>query len=716
MVISLYSKLSRVLGCEGKRMDLKRLFKGVGVAFLLAFTVCGASSAYAENSEQPAADSETYYVWFDGSIGVKQLRSNMEPWYAGATDVCVTVTDGKVTLPTSASTAANMYDYTLNGWYDVYNNKYYGKQYLGSEVSVTRNTVFYADWVATSYDLGTSSRAKVANQPDTSSFITNDVFDYNELFNLRSAANDTTKATLTDAMHKEHWQLTSASESSLQFAFLNWAYNDMTGALTLGTLDGYKSDVRNNSNTEITQGIITDTDGNISTNGQAILDALFTKKSEFGRTYLGEGDGLYQYVDDSSDEFYGYYYYDSTKNGASYNLSQQSFVLYSQPEYVVEQSLNKKTNKWEYKSPVKKTTAFLPFNDSDSGEYDEKDGEINYWFGLQSTIDFWLPNNPGTGGNKADTGKEMEFRFSGDDDVWVFVDDVLVLDLGGMHGARSGSINFSTGKVETEVSKDTFEESELPSSITSGNHELKIYYLERGSSQSNCSIYFNIAPKYALTIAKKDADDDTAALEGARFGVYTDKACTVPAQLWNSVTETGSATNEFMTGSDGKATCYGLVAGNTYYVKELQAPEGYEIVATDPIRITISNDGEASADAGADFTVDAADRMYYLTVTNSKKTVPDDPDDPDDPDNPDDPVDPDNPDDPDNPSDPDTPDTPSDPTDLDPSKKQPEDSTKKKTDGTIPATGDSAWMLAVPCLLSLAVACLWFAKKRVFDK
>ncbi len=704
-------------------MNLKRYLKGLGIALLLMFAASGANSAYATEGEPAAEESTTYYVWFDGSIGLKQLNKNLGPWYADADDTCVKVTDGKVTLPKSADLSAK-YGYTLNGWYDIYNKRYYGKQYLGSEVSVTRDTVFYADWVATTYDLGTSSRAKVTDQPDTSSFITNDVFDYNELFNLRSAAlatDDASGTSLTDATHTEYWKLVSAGESadmgtSLQFAFLNWAYDDIAGAKTLASLNGYKSDEANMSKDEITQGIITDTDGNVSSNGQAILGALFTKKSEAGRTYLGEGDGLYQYEDDATDEHYGYYYYDSFKNGASYNKSQQSFVLYKDPEYVLGQKKN--GSSWTYNN--KNTTALLPFNDSETGKYDEKDGSINYWFGLQSTIDFWLPNDPGTGGNIADTGKEMEFRFSGDDDVWVFVDDTLVLDLGGMHGARGGSINFSTGEVKTEVSKGEYKPGSLPSSIKSGNHELKVYYLERGSSQSNCSIYFNIAPKYALTIAKKDASDKTTALEGARFGVYTDKACTVPAQLWGSVTETGSAENEFVTGSNGLATCYGLVAGNTYYVKELQAPEGYEIVSTDPVRITISNDGKASADAGADFTVDAADRMYYLTVTNSKKAVPEDPEEPEDPT---DPTEPEDPTDPTNPETPETPENPSSPTEPENTKKPAKSTTtattttvSKKTSGSIPATGDSSWGLMVPCLLGLAAICMGLAKKRTCGK
>ena len=277
-------------------------------------------------------------------------------------------------------------------------------------------------------------------------------------------------------------------------------------------------------------------------------------------------------------------------------------------------------NTWT-KNTTNPPSAFLPFNDNDTGIYNEKDGTINYWFGMQSSIDFWLPNDSGEGGNKADTGKPMEFRFSGDDDVWVFVDDTLVLDLGGIHGALMGTINFSDGKVNTAGTV-----TDLPA-FTAGNHTLTIYYLERGSSESNCSIYFNIAPKYSLSIQKTDAADSNTLLPGATFGVYTDASCTQPAQLWNSAADETENQNTprtaFTTDENGVASCYGLVAGNTYYVKELKAPDGYN-ASKDVYIVALDIGGNVTPVEGV-LAADATGKKITLTVKNEKIKQPDKP-------------------------------------------------------------------------------------------
>jgi fibro-slime domain-containing protein len=215
---------------------------------------------------------------------------------------------------------------------------------------------------------------------------------------------------------------------------------------------------------------------------------------------------------------------------------------------------------------------------------------------MSSEINFFLPNAVNGANitssadyvNYSDHDREMIFKFAGDDDVWVFVDDQLVLDMGGVHGKVYGEINFSTGKWTiahngAKKSEDggimTFQSGTGSTwtgniDIAEGDHKLKIYYLERGSSQSNCAIYFNIAPKYALRFEKMDSSNKTVKLK-AKFGVYTDEACTVAADLY-SYYNTSIHTNEFaIDGDNGLKHLGGLVAGRTYYIKELQAPENY---------------------------------------------------------------------------------------------------------------------------------------------
>lgn len=147
----------------------------------------------------------------------------------------------------------------------------------------------------------------------------------------------------------------------------------------------------------------------------------------------------------------------------------------------------------------------------------------NYWFGMTMEFSF-IQGQDGklvhvdSNGNKK-PAQEMVFTFSGDDDVWVFIDDVLVLDLGGTHGTVTGSINFSTGEVKQYLdwnkSKETDTATSFPTTLrecfvranatnrvewdSDGSrfadyttHTLKFYYLERGQAVANCSIRFNL--------------------------------------------------------------------------------------------------------------------------------------------------------------------------------------------------------------------------------
>ena len=139
---------------------------------------------------------------------------------------------------------------------------------------------------------------------------------------------------------------------------------------------------------------------------------------------------------------------------------------------------------------------FFPFTDED-------DNMTDYGFGMRMDVEFELTDD-GT----IDGTRPMTFHFSGDDDVWVFIDGKLALDLGGLHSRRGGTIDFSDGTVTydpvTYVEDDKTitvpvtavagkkPDTDFLKSLEEGTHTLTMYYLERGGNDSNCEIKFNL--------------------------------------------------------------------------------------------------------------------------------------------------------------------------------------------------------------------------------
>ncbi len=166
-----------------------------------------------------------------------------------------------------------------------------------------------------------------------------------------------------------------------------------------------------------------------------------------------------------------------------------------------------------------------------TGDSHTNSQETNTWFGMTMEFDFEIANNGqiyDMNGNLQD----MVFNFTGDDDVLVYIDNVLVLNVAGTHGAQMATINFATGNVahptdescypqvgidnsESSTIKEKFETAyaeaakknsnsilagtTLNEDMFEGNtfangtrHTLKFFYLERGGSRSFCDIYFNM--------------------------------------------------------------------------------------------------------------------------------------------------------------------------------------------------------------------------------
>ena len=100
-----------------------------------------------------------------------------------------------------------------------------------------------------------------------------------------------------------------------------------------------------------------------------------------------------------------------------------------------------------------------------------------------------------------------------------------------------------------------------------------MYYLERGAGGSNCKVKFNISTRYGLKLLKEDVLTREM-LNGAEFTVYTNKACTEEADLWESheAFEAGEEPRSTFVVENGETNFWGLAAGNTYYIKETNIP------------------------------------------------------------------------------------------------------------------------------------------------
>lgn len=151
------------------------------------------------------------------------------------------------------------------------------------------------------------------------------------------------------------------------------------------------------------------------------------------------------------------------------------------------------------------------------------------WFGMVVELDFYIP----VGGKV--NGEDLEYIFSGDDDLWVFIDDELVLDIGGGHGAITGKLNFTqkTSWVENAVTVTDYNsiaETIAPvdgvisdAACAPGKHTLKMFYMERCGSVSNCFMKFNLpqVPQGAVTVQKDVVDENGAAISSLSDKLFT---------------------------------------------------------------------------------------------------------------------------------------------------------------------------------------------------
>lgn len=279
------------------------------------------------------------------------------------------------------------------------------------------------------------------------------------------------------------------------------------------------------------------------------LSYLFDGSSQTGKAAYMDVDGLLR-VDDQ-----GYYYYNSQDNFAQFNSDGNgsgSFTLY---------------NRWGVEAAGSSPDGqFFPFNTGDE-VFDERNGQlveqqintsqghrdlistdevINHYFGLNMSTRFIQQNGGYTAPDGTQGRQEVTYNFSGDDDVWIYIDGVLVGDLGGIHDKTSIEINFVSGEVIVYDDQDNNNEynsdrdgapyrqttlyalfesalgDDFNAAAFSGAtfaddtyHTLDFFYLERGNTDSNMSLKYNLVNIPESGIVKVDQYGDE--LAGVQF-------------------------------------------------------------------------------------------------------------------------------------------------------------------------------------------------------
>lgn len=177
---------------------------------------------------------------------------------------------------------------------------------------------------------------------------------------------------------------------------------------------------------------------------------------------------------------------------------------------------HKNVNAGSNTNGVSTTYGFFPFN---SGSTSAKASTYNYGFGTKIEFDFRLTED-GTVIAEDGSGKEVPitFEFSGDDDVWVFIDGKLALDVGGAHGVVTGELDFQSKKATvTNVKRSQGSDVECTGDYTTGfqiegknedTHTLTMFYMERGMWESNMKITFNFPDENQFQVEKKVDDSD----------------------------------------------------------------------------------------------------------------------------------------------------------------------------------------------------------------
>lgn len=437
-----------------------------------------------------------------------------------------------------------------------------------SSVTVDGNAVSNKNYIELT---GTGSATVVVNYTAKETDVLGDTSFYD--YTVRAGESNGNYYSFNMLGDNTNQRLTSGtSRNSWKGVYWNgWQYIEYQSRSDLGTGNNYetysyelmKDDYDVNAYTgssKVIKGLLNgiDSDGNVKFN---YTEPGFFVKSNETVTINGKETYLRRYIDSMNLKFH--------KTGDTYKLTS-----------VIDTAQNNK-------EVTTSGSNFFPLNDYST------EGTPNYFFGMRYDVEFAIGDYVG----------DLTYKFTGDDDMWVVLDNTnVIIDLGGIHAAATDSVDL--------WSKLGLTPGSLTEDQKNQTHKLTILYMERGAGESNCQMEFTLPnakvvdviekPKADLNLQK--VDENGNGLSDAVF------------KLENDSTKEASRVKST---SDGNITFSGLKEG-TYTLTEVSAPDGY-LVSDDTWKVRVTVDSNNNAVAKLYLVKD--DQEQEVAQTNGKYKI-----------------------------------------------------------------------------------------------
>ena len=339
-----------------------------------------------------------------------------------------------------------------------------------------------------------------------------------------------------------------------------------------------------------------------------------------------QGTGNHLFLENVYDST-GYYEYSAFNNFAHYNKNNGTFTVYEEtgtPSPTASNFYFKRGNFFPYNNLNTNNTAQNIYTgdgkliDYENPSYGQNlyglSGNTDFYFGMTMEFNFLMPKDG------YEDGSPLIYEFNGDDDLWIYVDDVLILDIGGVHDAFPGSINFATGEITggnggangARTIKDCFKNAGVfpdgtpwddskvdqyfngNTFISYGNHKFNMFYMEHGAGASNLKMRFNlpVIEKGKVAVAKQldntsqenfanvafayqaFAKDGTGEYQPMTSAVY--EGTTNPVTFYDDVEINGKRYDNVFYLKPGQAAIFSdMIEDELYYVQELGIDTDY---------------------------------------------------------------------------------------------------------------------------------------------